>query len=82
MRYVYIALVVLVTAAVVLFKIQNLDTVTVSFLTMSLTMPVSVTIILVYVLGMVSGGALLSVLRLWFQGATRRPPDGGGVTAA
>jgi putative membrane protein len=55
MRYLYVALVVLVTAAVLLFKIQNLDT-----------------IILVYVLGMVSGGALLNVLRLWFQGATRK----------
>jgi putative membrane protein len=72
MRYLYVALVVLVTAAVLLFKIQNLDTVTVSFLSMSLTMPVSVTIILVYVLGMVSGGALLNVLRQWFQGATRK----------
>jgi len=72
MRYLYIALVVLVTAAVLLFKIQNLSTVTVSFLSMSLTMPVSVTIILVYVLGMVSGGALLNVLRLWFQKATRK----------
>jgi putative membrane protein len=72
MRYLYIGLVVLVTAAVLLFKIQNLTTVTVSFLTMSLTMPVSVTIILVYVLGMVSGGALLNLLRLWFQGATRK----------
>jgi len=72
MRYLYVALVVLVTAAVLLFKIQNLDSVTVSFLTMSVTMPVSVTIILVYVLGMVSGGALLNVLRLWFQGATRK----------
>jgi putative membrane protein len=72
MRYLYIALVVLATAAVLLFKIQNLDTVTVSFLTMSVTMPVSVTLIIVYVLGMVSGGALVNVLRGWFQGATRR----------
>ena len=72
MRYLYIGLVVLVTAAVLAFKVQNLTTVTISFLTMSLTMPVSVTIILVYVLGMVSGGALLNLLRLWFQGATRK----------
>jgi putative membrane protein len=72
MRYLYIALVVLATAAVLLFKIQNLDTVTVSFLTLSVTMPVSVTLILVYVLGMVSGGALVNVLRSWFQGATRK----------
>jgi uncharacterized integral membrane protein len=72
MRYLYVALVVLVTAAVLLFKIQNLDSVTVSFLTMSVTMPVSVTIILVYVLDMVSGGALLNLLRLWLQGATRK----------
>jgi len=37
MRTVYIGLVVLVTAAVLLFKVQNLESVTVSFLTMSLT---------------------------------------------
>ena len=72
MRYLYVALVVLVTAAVLLFRIQNLDSGHRLVPHHELTMPVSVTIILVYVLGMVSGGALLNLLRLWFQGATRK----------
>jgi uncharacterized integral membrane protein len=63
MRYVYIGLVVLVTAAVLLFKVQNLESVTVSFLTMSLTLPLSVAIVVVYFLGMVSGGALIAAMR-------------------
>jgi len=36
---------------------------------MSVTMPVSVMVILVYVPGMVTGGALLSLLRVWLHGA-------------
>jgi putative membrane protein len=63
MRYVYIGLVVLVTAAVLLFKVQNLESVTVSFLAMSLTLPLSVAIVVVYFLGMVSGGALIAAMR-------------------
>jgi putative membrane protein len=62
MRYVYIGLVVLVTAAVLLFKVQNLESVTVSFLAMSVTLPLSVAIVVVYFLGMVSG-ALIAAMR-------------------
>ena len=69
MRYVYIGLVVLVTAAVLLFKVQNLESVTVSFLTMSLTLPLSVAIIAVYFLGMVSGGVLIAAMRSLVQRA-------------
>jgi uncharacterized integral membrane protein len=69
MRYVYIGLVVLVTAAVLLFKVQNLESVTVSFLTMSVTLPLSVAIVVVYFLGMVSGGALIAGMRSLVQKA-------------
>lgn len=71
MRYVYIALIVALTAVVLLFKLQNLETVTVSFLSLSFTLPVSLLLILVYVLGMVSGGSLLALLRTWVRGARR-----------
>jgi uncharacterized integral membrane protein len=54
---------VLVTLAVLLFKFQNLDMVTLTFLSMTATMPIAILVILVYVLGMVTGGALLSLLR-------------------
>ena len=71
MRYVYIGLFALLTAAVLLFKVQNLELVSVSFLTMNLTLPLSVAFLIVYFLGMVSGGALMTGLRSLYRGATK-----------
>ena len=72
MRYLYIVLIVLFASVVLLFKVQNLETVTVSLLSASVTLPVSVLILLIYVLGMLTGGFLLAVVRSWVRGATRR----------
>jgi uncharacterized integral membrane protein len=74
MRYVYAGLIIVVTAVVLLFNIQNLSSVTVSLFSMSLTMPASFLVIGVYVLGMVSGSALWSLLRSWLHGATAKAP--------
>ena len=63
--------VVLVTAAVLTFKLQNLDTVTVRFPTASLTVPVSILILVIYVLGMATGSAALALLKSWIAGARR-----------
>ncbi len=71
MRHAYIALAVLITAVVLLFKFQNLDTVTVNLLTMNLTLPVSIFTVLVYVLGMMTGGALMGFLRGVYKGTTQ-----------
>ena len=71
MRYAYIALAVLITAAVLLFKFQNLDSVTVTLLSMNLTLPVSIFTVLVYVLGMMTGGALVGFMRTVYKGATQ-----------
>lgn len=71
MRYVYITLIVALTAVVLLFKLQNLQSVTVSFLSANFTLPASLLLMLVYVLGMVSGGSLLALLRTWVRGARR-----------
>ncbi|MDP1526315.1 MAG: LapA family protein [Rhodocyclaceae bacterium] len=68
-RYVYIALIVIVTAVVLLFKVQNIDSVTVSLLTLSLTMPLSLLLIGVYVLGMFTGSFIVGLLRDWLHGA-------------
>ena len=72
MRYVYITLIVLLTAVVLLFKFQNLTSVTIWLLGMSATLPISVLVIFVYVLGMVTGGALFSLVRSWIHGRRRR----------
>jgi uncharacterized integral membrane protein len=68
---VYIALIAALTALVLLFKIQNLQMVTVSLLSASFTLPVSLLLILVYVLGMLTGGFLLALVRTWVRGARR-----------
>lgn len=73
MRFIYIALVVLATALVVLFKVQNLETATVAFLNMSVTLPVSVLVLVVYVLGMLTGGALFGLLKGWLRKAMAKP---------
>jgi uncharacterized integral membrane protein len=72
MRLLYIALIVVFTALVVLFKFQNLQAVTISLFGMSATLPASVLVFLVYVLGMFTGGSLLALLRTWIRGATRK----------
>ena len=69
MRYVYIGLIVLFTAVVLLFKFQNLETATVSLLSASITLPLSILVIAIYVLGMLTGGCLLALLRTWISRA-------------
>jgi uncharacterized integral membrane protein len=72
MRYVYMALIAILAAIVILFKVQNLEAVTVSLFAASVTMPVSVLVLLIYLLGMLTGGFLLALVRSWVHGATRR----------
>ena len=72
MRFVYMALIAIFAGVVILFKVQNLETVTVSLFSASVTLPVSMLVLLIYVLGMLTGGVLLTLMRNWVHGATRR----------
>lgn len=72
MRYVYTTLVVIFTAVVLLFNLQNLQAVTVSFLVFSVTMPVGLIVMASYLLGMATGGVLISAVGHWVRGS-RRP---------
>jgi len=72
MRYVYMALIAILAAIIILFKVQNLESVTVSLFSASVTLPVSVLVLLIYILGMLTGGFLLALVRSWVHGATRR----------
>jgi uncharacterized integral membrane protein len=71
-RYVYIGLIVAFTALVLLFKVQNLETVTVSLFSASLSLPVSVLLVGIYLLGMFTGGFVLALLRSWIGGVRGR----------
>ncbi|AGA34700.1 hypothetical protein TVNIR_3063 [Thioalkalivibrio nitratireducens DSM 14787] len=73
MRYVNIFLIILLTVAVLVFTLQNLTTVTVQFLTLRLTLPLAALIILVYFLGMLTGGAVVSLIRSWLRGSSGQP---------
>jgi uncharacterized integral membrane protein len=66
------ALIASLTAIVILFKFQNLEAVTVSLFAASVTLPVSVLVLLIYILGMFTGGFMLALVRTWVHGATRR----------
>lgn len=72
MRYVYMALIAILAAIIILFKVQNLESVTVSLFAASVTLPVSLLVLLIYLLGMLTGGFLLALVRSWVHGATRR----------
>ena len=71
MRFLYIGLIVLFTALVLLFKFQNLETATVSLLSASVTLPLSILVFAIYVLGMLTGGCLLALLKNWIGRARR-----------
>uniref|UniRef100_A0A7V2ZLW7 DUF1049 domain-containing protein n=1 Tax=Ignavibacterium album TaxID=591197 RepID=A0A7V2ZLW7_9BACT len=63
MRYVYLTLIVIITIAVLLFKFQNLESVTVSFLSMGITLPTSILVFVVYIFGMLTGGSVVGFIR-------------------
>jgi len=69
LRYVYIGLIVVVTGLVLLFMFQNLETVRVSLLSASVTLPVSILVFAVYLLAMLTGGIVVALLRTWTKGA-------------
>jgi uncharacterized integral membrane protein len=68
-RFFYIVLIVVFTGIVVLFKFQNLQSATVSLFSASVTLPMSILVFGIYVLGMLTGGALLALVRGWIAGA-------------
>lgn len=72
MRYVYLAVILLLTAAVLAFTFQNLASVTVTFLNMSVTLPITLLVLTVYALGMLTGGVLWGLVRTSYRGAFDR----------
>ena len=73
MRWFYLTIIVLFAAAVLIFAIQNLDLVTMSFLGFSVRAPLAILAAVVYVLGAVTGGSLYALLR-WSLEASKAHP--------
>lgn len=69
MRWIHMIIVVLFVAAIVIFALQNLENVTMSFLGFSVRAPLAVLVAVVYLLGMVTGGSLWALLRRSIEGS-------------
>jgi uncharacterized integral membrane protein len=72
MRIVYLVLLIVLAGIAVLFALQNLQLVTVSFLNWKLTLPVALVIAGAFLLGVASGGSVLAFLR-WTVSRARKP---------
>ena len=71
MRWIYLAIVVIVAAATLIFALQNLQIVSVAFLGLSIGAPLALMIFIVYILGALTGGTLYALLRRSVQGSRR-----------
>ncbi len=71
MRWIYLAIVVLIAAATLIFAWQNLQIVSVSFLASTISAPLALLVFVVYVLGAATGGSLYALLRKSVQGSRR-----------
>jgi putative membrane protein len=71
MRWLHLTIIVVLAAATLIFAIQNLESVTVSFLGLRLGAPLAVLVAVVYVLGMATGGSLWALFRWALEGSKR-----------
>ena len=71
MRWFYLAIVLVFVAALIIFVFQNTQSVGISFLALSVTLPLAVLVFVVYVLGALSGGSLHALLRRSVAGSRR-----------
>ena len=74
MRWLHTTIIVALLAVTLIFAIQNLQSVTVSFLNLKMSAPLAILFMLVYVLGMVTGGSAWSLVR-WALEKSNAPPS-------
>ena len=72
MRWFHTIVIAVLAIAVLIFALQNLQSVTVDFLGFSLSAPLAVLFVIVYLLGMATGGSAWALIRWAWQGS-RRP---------
>ncbi|APX93354.1 DUF1049 domain-containing protein [Halomonas sp. 1513] len=63
MDKVYLILKILITLIIVVLFVQNIRVVEINFLAWSLSLPLALSMVLIYVLGMVSGKSLMALLK-------------------
>jgi uncharacterized integral membrane protein len=71
MRWIYLAFIILFAIATLVFAMQNLEIVTMTFLGINVRVPLALQTIVVYLLGTATGGSLLALLRRSYEGSKR-----------
>ena len=73
MRWVYLLILVLVVGAIGVFALQNPETITLQYFDWRVACPPALLVAIVYLLGMVSGGAVVSLVLRSLRRVTERP---------
>jgi len=74
MRWFHMTVVAVLAVALLIFALQNLQSVTVAFLGFSISAPLAILFIVIYLLGMATGGSIWSLARWAWQGSRHTPP--------
>ena len=69
MRWIYLAVIILFVAATIIFALQNLEVVTMTFLGLNARVPLALLVAVAYLLGAATGGSLLALLRRSYEGS-------------
>lgn len=69
MRWLNTAVIVVLVAGILIFAFQNLQSVTVSFLGRRITAPMAVHALIIYLVGMATGGSAWALTRWALRGA-------------
>ena len=72
MRWIYLAVIILIAAATMIFSLQNFEIVTMSFLGFNARVPLALLVAVTYLLGAATGGSLFALLRRSYEGSKRR----------
>jgi putative membrane protein len=75
MRLIQAAIFLAFLGAIGIFAVQNRDVINVHFFNWSLSQPVAMVTVAVYVLGMLSGWTVVTFARGWFRRVTEPPRD-------
>jgi len=69
MRWVYLTVIIVFLAATIIFVVQNVGVVTMSFLGLSIRAPLALLTAVAYILGALTGGSLYALLRKSVSGS-------------
>ena len=74
MRWLHTAVIVILAAAILIFVAQNFQTVSVGFLGLRFSLPLALLAVIIYGLGMISGGSVWALVRWAWTGARGTTP--------